>query len=255
MDETITAVLGRALITGRRDEHEGFLGKLADGRWEPYSLDLFRAAVARGATVIDGGAHIGAYTLTAGHRIGPAGRVLAFEPNRRSFGLLERNIVLNRLEPAVAARNLALAERGGSRSFFADEDASKSGLSPRGRGEPTDVRCVALDELPELDRIDVLKLDIEGGEVAALKGMRRLLAESPDPVLFVELNPEALRSCGHRPSELVAELGEAGFEARAIDDARRRIAQVPEPDRIEDHLNLICRRRSGVGARGSPPRP
>ena len=76
------------------------------------------------------------------------------------------------------------------------------------------VRTVAIDDcLTELGiaRVDIVKMDIEGAELAALRGMRRTIADSPGLALVMEYNPAALRAFGHEPVAALDEARGLGF--------------------------------------------
>jgi hypothetical protein len=160
--------------------------------------------------VIDGGAYLGFYTVLAARRVGPAGTVFAFEPDPQSFGMLRRNIGENGFEDRV----IALRDR-----------------------------CANVDDALGARPVDLVRLELEGGEVAALRGMRRTLASSPDPCLIVECSPIALGRAGTSPRTLLRELEAAGFEIYAIDDEGWELHPIDEvPVAGASKMNLYCRR-------------
>jgi hypothetical protein len=69
----------------------------------------------------------------------------------------------------------------------------------------------------------VIKLDVDGGQVDALRGMKRTLELSPQVRLFVECNPDSLENAGSTAGALLEELGELAFEVEVIDEARRAL--------------------------------
>jgi hypothetical protein len=87
--------------------------------------------------------------------------------------------------------------------------------------------------------VDVIKLDIEGGELAALRGMERLVAGAR--TIFLELNPELLERSGASRGELLGWLSERGFEIEWIDEENRRTIPLPEPS-AEAYVNIVARR-------------
>jgi FkbM family methyltransferase len=95
---------------------------LAAGRlFEPFETEWLENLVRPGDTVFDIGAHIGFYTLLLARLVGPAGKVLAFEPDPANFALLQQNVVLNRYAN-VALYNLALSSQAGSAALFLSGD-------------------------------------------------------------------------------------------------------------------------------------
>jgi len=109
-----------------------------------------------------------------------------------------------------------------------------------------EVECVPLDELlADAGPIHVIKLDVEGAEVSALRGAQRLITESPELTLFCELNPTALRRAGVTPAELLHTLGDLGFQARAIDERLRKLVPVEEARFHRSYVDLLAKRAPG----------
>jgi FkbM family methyltransferase len=209
-------------VLGGDLDHWELLEQLRRGAFERQTRQRFSEAVRPGATVLDLGAHIGAYTLLAAALVGPSGRVIAFEPDPRSFAWLRRNIRRNRCRHVTPIQQ-AVADRSGSATLFSHPlDPSQNSLhafaSPRAS---VAVETVALDARLPAARVDVVKMDIEGGEVRALQGMQALLEANPAVTLFVELNPAALRRAGSSGEELVAWLRQAGFRVARLDERYR----------------------------------
>jgi len=75
--------------------HRREIWKLREGRYERFTMQLFKEALAPGMVVCDIGAHIGIYSLLAAQHVGREGRVYAFEPDPRTFPYLVRNIEQN----------------------------------------------------------------------------------------------------------------------------------------------------------------
>jgi len=185
---------------------------------------VFARAVREGMTVVDVGANKGQMTLLFAALVGPAGRVIAIEPAPREFESLARNVRLNGLAH-VDLLQAAAAESAAWLTFAYAPDRPTQGklvgveTSYRVAGARTlDVQAMPLDAL--LDRgiaPDVVKLDVEGGAAAALRGARRMLDELA-PAVYVEL---------HGPEEQAGvrdELLARGYVAHRIDGL-----PVPDP--------------------------
>ncbi len=189
-----------------------------------------------GMVALDVGAHVGYYTRLLAERTGEAGRVIAFEPHPGTHAVLGHNA---RDLPTVTALQLAAAEAEGSAEFYDYLMMSASGslhydealahqqraqmgaddVAPRREAgfemQTYRVRTVAIDDcLAELgvDRVDLVKMDIEGAELAALRGMRRTIAASPGLALVMEYNPGALAAFGHEPVEALQAVLDLGFD-------------------------------------------
>jgi FkbM family methyltransferase len=219
-------VLLRGLsLSGDPRVHGDYLGGLAVKPEDPFMVELFESSIPRGGAVVDGGAYIGYHTLLAARRVGPRGRVLSFEPNPVTYRALRRNVRENGYEDRVIALPLGVGAWSGRRTFYVGaDDAGKSGaFVPERWREAAPTRTLSLDSQVAGRSIDVIKLDVDGGEVQALRGMRRTLELSPRARLFVECNPASLANAGTTAGALLRELTDLGFEVDAIDESRRTL--------------------------------
>jgi FkbM family methyltransferase len=229
-------------FTGGIGDRE-YLRALAAGQWERLNISLFQSAIEPGMTVADVGAHIGYYSLIAAKIVGPRGRVLAFEPNPESRRLLELNAVRNGLDGLMTISPIALSDGSGSAAFhLAPGNRSGSSLFvEHDYGQTLEVKTGRLDDLiPGDSAIDVMKMDVEGGEVRALVGMPRTLSRVQR--LCIECNPPYLRAAGSSAGQLIEILREAGLQVQAVDEGRQRLRSVEEGDLTDGYLNLYASR-------------
>jgi FkbM family methyltransferase len=149
-----------------------------------------------GQRVIDVGANIGLYTLLLAKLVGPQGGVIAFEPGPLSFSLLSLNTLLNGYKNVeLVNKGVTVATR--SEYYYSDrttESGSTVTISDPEFGHPREripIETVSLDDyFSGTDRkIDFIKIDIEGGEYSALKGMTGVLTSNPDIWLTIEYAP------------------------------------------------------------------
>ena len=169
----------------------------AQRRYESDVTWVYPYLLRPGDRVVDGGAHIGYLTLLASRCVGAAGEVHAFEPVPRTFAALEENVKLN------AARNVrlnrvALSSRAGEVELEVPIDPEGEGLLAWGatsihlrRGPIERAPAQTLDSYArahDLDRIALLKLDLEGAELEALRGMEELVGGSRIGYIVCELN-------------------------------------------------------------------
>ncbi len=186
------------------------------GNHEPETIQAFAALLAPGMTVIDLGANIGQYTLVAARRVGPRGRVYAFEPTPSLAEHARRNLELNGLDNATV-HSVAVSDAPGRVTLHIIEagepnmNSIVNGCSdPKGLEVPT----VTLDGFAadqSLRAVDVIKMDIEGAELQALRGADTLLTGADPPVLVLELNPKTLAYSGHTPDDLLGLLAFYGY--------------------------------------------
>ena len=150
--------------------------------------DYFGHGICLGAgeTVVDIGANIGAFAVLAAKIVGPTGRVIAFEPVSTTFARLQANVALNGLHNVVAcrqaieARDGTVAIRVGAKSAFATAHGHLE-------GETTveTVPSVSIERIFDqhgIDRIQLLKMDCEGGEYGILRSLSNELASRIDQV-------------------------------------------------------------------------
>jgi FkbM family methyltransferase len=186
------------------------------GSFEPNEFALLDRTLRPGMVFVDVGANDGYYTLFAARRIGAAGRVIAVEPSTRERINLKRNIARNGLVN-VTVIPAALGAACGTADLQLAQGVH-SGHNTLGRFANDGVKAESvervtmrtLDEVADeigLDRIDFMKIDVEGAEAAVILGARRVI-EATRPLILLEISDKALRA--------------QGSDARALIDALRR---------------------------------
>jgi FkbM family methyltransferase len=188
------------------------------GIHEPQETRTLDALVKPGDVVLDLGASIGYFTLRFARSVGPAGRVIAVEPDPLNFELLSRNVALNGYENVTLLNKAAALETGPLRLFLSDDNAGdhRTSGTPDSRAS-VEVQGTRLDEeLADVSRLDFVKIDIQGAEVDALCGLRQLLARSPGVSMLVEFWPSGLANAGVEPRRLLDLLDELGFRVEDI---------------------------------------
>ncbi|QSQ25696.1 FkbM family methyltransferase [Pyxidicoccus parkwayensis] len=175
------------------------------GEYSELEMEMLGRFLKPGDTVVDLGANIGAHTLYFARQVGPTGRVIAFEPQRVVFQTLCANAALNSLTNVWALQAGAGEAEGQTRlpplDYSRPDNFGAVSLDGAEEGEPVPVRTV--DSL-ELASCALLKLDVEGWEVQALRGAKETLARC-QPLLYLE-NHNA-----HQAEALIAHVQEAGY--------------------------------------------
>ncbi|MBM4776643.1 MAG: FkbM family methyltransferase [Archangiaceae bacterium] len=160
------------------------------GEWAEAEVELLSAFVKPGDVVVDVGANIGTHAVPLAAKVGPTGMVLAFEPQRLVHALLTSNLITNGHGHARAV-NAAVGASPGS-LLVPPIDYGQPGnfggvaLAAAAQGEPVDV--LPLDALG-LDRLTLLKVDVEGMEAQVLAGAAQTLGRC-QPVVYLEHNAE-----------------------------------------------------------------
>jgi FkbM family methyltransferase len=159
--------------------------------WEPHVIAAIEKVVKPDFVCLDVGANIGAITLPLA-RLASKGMVYAFEASPTAAELLSRNVQNNGFEN-VRVANLAITERTGDTvemfSTGAELGCAHMTSSELGRsGNREQVRTEAIDDMVDINPVDFIKMDVEGGEIKALEGASRLI-EARHPILVIEYNP------------------------------------------------------------------
>lgn len=160
---------------------------------------LLRRLLSKGMTVVDVGANIGYYLLLAEQAIGPAGKVICIEPSSENLPELRRNIDLNAFAN-VSLHAVALGDHEGQTGL---QTGINSGIVD-GTSGPYTVPLRRLDQLVT-ERVDFLKIDVEGYEGQVLAGAESLIA-AYKPTLFLELHPHIVGRFGYSASGILADL-------------------------------------------------
>lgn len=219
---------------------------------EAGTVAWIRKWVQPGEIFYDVGANIGLYSLLAGRRVAPAGRVYAFEPHAPNFVSLLHNIGLNGLDHSVIPLCCALHDRAGFFDFHyrsvlpgssmsqldslvdGDEVAFEPVVSERKLATTVD----ALIEDGVLEPPHHVKIDVDGNELLVLKGMDRLLSAAQRPrSLQVEINRRY-------KAELFAFLDAHGYEHRQRHDTQlgqSLIAAGRDPDEVAHNAVFAVR--------------
>lgn len=203
--------------------------------YEPQLTKLLKQVLKPGMRVVDGGANVGYFTLLCAKLVGEEGRVYAFEPEPRNFGLLQRSVERNRAGNVVLTQR-ALSNRRGTEKLYLDRsNFGEPSLRQSNVTEPAgaiDVETLSLDEFlaSQTDpRVDLIKLDTQGAEGLVLAGATRLLDEGA-PRIVMEYCPWGLRNMGTDPLDLLRDLRERGFEPTVLDDRSGRLLTLPDAE-------------------------
>lgn len=221
--------------------HRPHLHAIEDGRDEPLTRERFMSSIAPGDLVIDVGAYLGTFTLRAAQRVGPQGRVIAFEPDRVTHDALVRSIEANGLSGTVDLRQQAVSDSAGPVTLHRHPtDPSMNSILPGSPGEIVSVGSLRLDQL-EGPLPAVVKVDAEGADLAVLQGLGVRMGSVR--AVFVELS-----TTQPEQADAIVELLEgAGFSSFEVINERAGDAH-PYPLTAQDweatHVNL-CATRTG----------
>jgi FkbM family methyltransferase len=188
--------------------------------WNPEEYEAFRRVVKAGATVLDVGANLGAYTVLLAGWVSPGGRVHAFEPAPEARRGLEKHLALNRVTDRVTVHAEALSDGRRSARFRAIGMQGDNRLLPAAGAEGIVVATTSIDEFCAANAVQpsFIKLDVEGAELDVLRGARSTIASGGEALaLFVEMHPQLWSAFGYARADLEAELERQGLRAERLD--------------------------------------
>lgn len=206
----------------------------------------------QGMIFFDVGANLGQYTLLGANRVGSSGQVHSFEPSGRMFSELKYNVELNNQSDICILNNVAVSDKEGTARLSKYEAGSEVygsigsqdwdgwGKSIIGYEE---VKMIALDQYikeKNIDHIDLIKMDIEGAELLALRGAYELLRDADVSAIVLEMSDVTTNGFGYKAVEIWDYLKSLGYSLRSFDrhgnlagPAKRAIDFVPA-------LNLVA---------------
>lgn len=203
--------------------------KLHDTRaWEPFESRLWLAAHRPGDVVVDVGANLGYYSLLSALGPSPTERIFAFEPAADNYRLLCKNIALNGCEDRVTAVAAALGERDESIDLHRNEDNLGDHQVYAGDGEretePVVIHRGADFLGAQVDRIDLMKIDTQGSELAVLRGLKPMLTASRENLrMLIELTPFSLDLAGGSGRALIELLEALALPLAIVDHVNHEL--------------------------------
>jgi FkbM family methyltransferase len=241
-------------ITWRLDLREGIDFSIwLRGSFEPSTIAAYGRELKPGTTVVDVGANMGAHTLEFARVVGPQGRVLACEPTAHAFARLLANLEAN---PDLRQRVLA-----DQVMLMADPDASLPrrlvsswplGTDPErdrtlwGRPYPTTgARVSTMDRWVaehDVDRVDLVKIDVDGNECAVLDGAVDVLSRHR-PVVVCEVAAWVLAAAGRTVDELLERFDVAGYRLETLRGRPVSRADLARLEHRRASTNVVARHR------------
>lgn len=216
--------------------------------WEPRNTELIKSEIREGEIVVDIGAHIGYFTLLLSRLVGPNGCVYAFEPDHGNFTILKRNVEMNGCKNVVLEQK-AVSDRAGKNVLVGWNLQGRGTAKTKEPGEHRVVDTVVLDEYfrNESRKISFIKIDVEGHELFALRGARRILSETDGLRVLTEFDSFRWSLAGIRPRVYFDLLSEVGFDIYVVGSFRKEMVLVkdfdqllPRPGQMGECLSLFC---------------
>jgi FkbM family methyltransferase len=208
---------------------------------EEAELRALQLLLSPGDHFVDCGANVGLWSLVAAGCVGSTGRVTAFEPNPSAYERLTRNLVASGpIGRRVGAFNVAVASQSGRVSFETGTHHNLGRIVADAPAGTMSVSAVPLDEHLADTPVRVLKLDIEGGEAAALRGACRTLSVQR-PWVCAEFNVAINGASRIGDWDVYALLGQFGYSCRRMTGATSGFTAPPidADDVFSGYVNVL----------------
>jgi FkbM family methyltransferase len=224
--ESLCRVLGRFLMYVDTNDMGFASHMLMNGFWEMHITEAMASILKPGMTVVDAGSNFGYYSLLMASMIGPKGHLYAVEPNPRTANFLKKTLSINGFKERSTVVEAALSDKDNLEvSFKIPKNEPKNAHILR-KGEVAEtfntdlfeVITVATKRLDSVindkQKIDFIKIDVEGAEHMLWHGMKNILQNNQDIIILLEVNSQR-----YADSEIFYnEIADNGFILRAVDN-------------------------------------
>jgi len=198
------------------------------GSFEDAELRLCLSNLTNDSVFFDVGANVGLYSIAAAKRF-PSAKIHAFEPVPSTLSLFRQNLAKNDIENGhVTLNELALSDAVGEVYITSDFHSSNYITTPESKYSKTLIRCTTIDNYVRekgIDRLDFIKVDVEGHELKVAKGAEETLTKLR-PRVLAELNKGDFKFFDRRvtdESEFIDLMAEFGYTYCVIDDDDRLV--------------------------------
>lgn len=236
--------------------HKMFLDKIDSlglsiwGIYEPFETELIKKEIKEGDIVLDLGANIGYYILILAKLVGKNGKVFAFEPDPDNFAILKKNIEINGYKNVTLIQKAVSNKTGKEKLYLSKYNKGAQTIYDKDdNSEFIEVESIRLnDYFKNNNRVDFIKMDIEGAEDLAIRGMPLILKDNKNIKILTEFNPTALQYFSIRPEDYLKILTENSFTFFHIDAEKKTWESITSMELMKmysngGYTNLLCRRR------------
>ena len=213
--------------------------------WAP--MFLMQKELKKGMIFYDIGGNIGEFALFSAHLVGAEGKVYTFEPMNEIYEVLKENIALNHYENRVIPFHVALSDKNGEADLFAATEANDLGSLEDGlhtlyaRDDRSvllhKIKLEKLDDIKDLSPPDFIKIDVEGAELAALKGAYQTLRKY-HPKILMEFSSVNCEAAGYKQQDLLDLLQPLGYKFYTIEN--RGVLKELNTAELPEFANVLC---------------
>ena len=206
------------------------------GTYEELESKIMEEKIEMGNIVVDVGANIGLHTLNMARIVGNTGQVFAFEPDPSNFEILKKNVKINNYKNIILEQK-AVGDKHGRITLYQSDHPGKHRIFPQTEQAKSQVQ-VELTNLDNyfdsdmIDKINFIKIDVEGLEFSVLKGMKNILKNSKKIKILFEFMPENTMEVGFTPIELLNYLTSNDFKLYCMDNKTKKLLYVSNNEEI-----------------------
>ena len=245
-------IFGNTLVVDAKDMGGVGLSIIFDKIYHRTMTNYLQNTIKEGMVFVDIGANIGYFSVIASKLVGNSGKVIAFEPEKHNFELLEMNVQINACNN-ISCINKAISNIESNSDLFVDKISfgSASLVSPSKyvrtfSHEKYLVETISLDKFIDT-KVDIVKIDVEGYETKVIDGMKRILLENRDIILIVEYIPYGAVRINRKPCEMFDALTNVGFSLFDIDERNNKVCPITADVIIKKYTgnettNILARR-------------
>ncbi|KJR40614.1 FkbM family methyltransferase [Candidatus Magnetoovum chiemensis] len=218
--------------------------------YEPLTTKVLKELINEKDVILDMGANIGYYTLIFAKCTGNKGKVFAFEPQCDNFNILKQNVLLNGLSNVIV-ENYALSDIEQERNLFlCTANSAMHSIYPQDYCySAVKTKCISIDDYFKDSQMEInfAKIDIEGAEYFAIKGMQSIINNNENIKLCIEFSPYCLKTAGIESKDLLYLLQNIGFYLYNIDEDKGCVYPLDinqtintYTDEKENFTNILC---------------
>ena len=219
------------------------------GTYEKLEAKIMEEKIKVGNITVDVGANIGLHTLNMARIVGNTGRVFAFEPDPSNFEILEKNVKINNYQNIILEQK-AVGDKHGRTTLYQSDHPGMHRIFPQTKQAKGQVQ-VELTSLDKyfidsnlVDKINFIKIDVEGLEFSVLKGMKNILKNNKKIKILFEFMPKNTMEAGFTPIELLNYLTSYDFKLFCIDESTKKLLHVSNNEEV---LKLCSSTNNTIG--------
>ena len=206
------------------------------GTYEKLEAKVMEEKIKGGNIVVDVGANIGLHTLNMARIVGNTGQVFAFEPDPSNFKILGKNVKVNNYKNIILEQK-AVGDKHGRATLYQSDDPGRHRIFPQTKAKgQVQVELTSLDKYfidsNLVDKINFIKIDVEGLEFSVLKGMKNILKNNKKIKILFEFMPKNILETGFMPIELLNYLTLYDFKLYCIDERTEKLIHVSNNEEI-----------------------